>query len=93
MSGWRFRWGCRRRAAHAAGCQSLSDLPDGATARIRCTPHRGAREMGLFPGTVVQMLRNRDGERSLLVAAGETRLLITRAIAAHIRLCPNPEHE
>lgn len=62
----------------------LSHLPEGAEARIETNPDRKSRDMGLFPGTVVRMVRNHRLEKSLVVAAGDARLLVSRRIAARI---------
>jgi Fe2+ transport system protein FeoA len=61
-------------------------LPDDAAATIEHNPDVKSREMGLFPGAVVRMLRNRAGERALVIAVGDARLLLARRIAQRIRL-------
>jgi len=62
------------------------DLKDGESGIIRVNHDRKSAEMGLFPGARVQMFRNRQHERSLVVSAGEARFLVSRAIAKKVEL-------
>jgi Fe2+ transport system protein FeoA len=70
----------------AGASRSLMDLGDGATGVIRVNNDRKSAEMGLFPGARVQMFRNRRNERSLVIAAGDARFLVSRAIAKNIEI-------
>ena len=69
--------------------QFLTELKDGACGVITCNTDRKSAEMGLFPGAVVTMFRNRKNERSLVVGAGEARFLISRTIARQIAISPS----
>lgn len=64
--------------------QFLAELKDGARGVIASNADRKSAEMGLFPGAVVTMFRNRKQERSLVIGAGDARFLISRAIARQI---------
>ncbi len=66
--------------------RSLLELKDGETGVIRKNSDRKSTEMGLFPGARVAMFRNRSSERSVVIAAGDARFLVSRAIAQNIEL-------
>ena len=68
----------------AARC--LVDLRDGEAGVIRLNTDRKSTEMGLFPGARVAMFRNRKSERSVVIAAGEARFLVSRTIAQKIEI-------
>jgi len=71
----------------AAGAgRNLMGLGDGETGVIRVNPDRKSAEMGLFPGACVRMFRNRRNERSLVIAAGDARFLVSRVIAKNIEI-------
>ncbi|MDD3544485.1 MAG: FeoA family protein [Kiritimatiellae bacterium] len=69
--------------------QFLAELKDGARGVIASNPDRKSAEMGLFPGAVVTMFRNRKNERSLVIGAGDARFLISRTIARQILVSPS----
>jgi Fe2+ transport system protein FeoA len=66
--------------------RSLLDLKDGEVGSIRKNSDRKSTEMGLYPGARVVMFRNRKSERSLVIAAGDARFLISRTIAQKVEL-------
>jgi Fe2+ transport system protein FeoA len=72
----------------AAGgrAQSLLDLKDGEAGVIRKNTDRKSTEMGLFPGAQVVMFRNRKTERSVVIAAGDARFLVSRTIAQNVEI-------
>lgn len=70
------------------GAHHLEELKDGARGVIVSNADRKSTEMGLFPGAVVAMFRNRKNERSLVIGADEARFLISRAIARQIMISP-----
>ena len=67
---------------------TLADLPPGAEAVIRANPDRRSREMGLAAGAAVHMQRNRRNDHAVVVAAGEARFVVPRALARPISLLP-----
>lgn len=75
-------------APHTAGGQarSLLDLKDGEAGVIRRNGDRKSTEMGLFPGARVAMFRNRTSERSVVIAAGDARFLVSRTIAQKVEI-------
>ena len=64
----------------------LIDLKDGETAVIRANGDRKSTEMGPFPQARVVMFRNRKGEQSLVIGAGDARFLVSRAIAKKVEI-------
>lgn len=64
----------------------LLDLKDGEAGVIRKNSDRKSTEMGLFPGARVAMFRNRKAERSVVIAAGDARFLISRTIALKVEI-------
>ena len=75
-------------AQRAAGgrARSLLDLKDGEEGLIRGNSDRKSTEMGLFPGARVAMFRNRTSERSVVIASGDARFLVSRTIAQHVEI-------
>lgn len=66
--------------------RSLLDLKDGEAGVIRKNSDRKSAEMGLFPGAHVAMFRNRKGERSVVIGAGDARFLVSRSIAQKVEI-------
>lgn len=64
----------------------LLDLKDGQAGVILNNRDRKSAEMGLFPGARVVMFRNRKSEGSVVIAAGDARFLISRAIAQKVEV-------
>lgn len=60
---------------------NLAGLCERQTAVITANADRKSREMGLAPGAHVRMLRNRRLDHALVVALGDARFLVSRAIA------------
>ena len=73
-------------SASGGAVRSLLDLKDGEEGVIRKNSDRKSTEMGLFPGARVAMFRNRKSERSMVIAAGDARFLVSRAIALHVEM-------
>jgi Fe2+ transport system protein FeoA len=69
-----------------ASPHSLLDLKDGEAGVIRKNGDRKSTEMGLYPGARVAMFRNRKSERSVVIAAGDARFLVSRAIAQKVEI-------
>jgi Fe2+ transport system protein FeoA len=65
---------------------SLLDLTDGQAGIIRKNSDRKSSEMGLYPGARVAMFRNRKSERSVVIAAGDARFLVSRTIAQRVEI-------
>jgi Fe2+ transport system protein FeoA len=72
--------------AQAPQVRYLMDLKDGEAAVIRVNGDRKSTEMGLFPGARVVMFRNRKAEQALVIAAGDARFLVSRAIAKQVEI-------
>lgn len=89
-SNWCWRRGCCR-ADGKAPPRLVAEMGDGEECLIRANPDRKSREMGLFPGAHVHMLRNRPRAHALVLACGEMRVAISRAIAARIEVEPTRE--
>ena len=66
--------------------RNLADLTDNEDGIIEQNTDRKAMEMGLFPGATVTVFRNRKSEKSLVIGVGDSRFLISRAIAAEIEV-------
>lgn len=65
-------------------CRTLAELGEKRTATILGNPDRKSREMGLASGAHVRVLRNRRLDHALVIALGDTRFLVSRAIAAQM---------
>ena len=66
---------------------SLCDFAQGADVRVISNSDRQTLEMGLFTGASVQVIKNRPNDANMLVAAGESRYIISKESAQKIRVC------
>ncbi len=62
----------------------LSDFAQGANVVIISNKDRKTLEMGLFTGAVVNVIKNREKDANMVVAAGESRYIIAKEAAAQI---------
>ena len=84
-----FGFGCRKRkgecrAERRGGLLVLSDLAQEATAVVLTNGDKQTLEMGLFPGAAVRVLKSRPTNPNVIVAAGDSRLIIPRIAADKI---------
>ncbi len=62
----------------------LSDFAQGADIVVISNKDRKTLEMGLFTGALVKVIKNRSGDANMVVAAGESRYIISKEAAAQI---------
>jgi Fe2+ transport system protein FeoA len=78
---------CGRRAGQGICCaHPLSDFAQGADVVVLSNSDRKTLEMGLFSGALVHVMKNRPGDTSMVVAAGESRYIISKEAAAKIQV-------
>ena len=78
---------CGRRIGHGLCCaHPLSDFAQGADVVVISNGDRKTLEMGLFSGALVHVMKNRPGDTSMVVAAGESRYIISKEAAAKIQV-------
>lgn len=83
---------CRRcrlgeNAAPGVCCvHPLSDFAQGADVVVVSNSDRKTLEMGLFSGAFVHVMKNRPGDANMVVAAGESRYIISKEAAAKIQV-------
>lgn len=78
---------CGRRAGQGICCaHPLSDFAQGADVVIISNSDRKTLEMGLFSGAPVHVMKNRSGDANMVVAAGESRYIISKEAAAKIQV-------
>ena len=64
----------------------LSDFAQDADIVVVSNSDRKTLEMGLFSGALVNVIKNRPGDANMVVAAGESRYIISKEAAAQIRV-------
>ncbi len=64
----------------------LSDFAQGAAVVIISNSDRKTLEMGLFSGALVTVIKNRPSDANLVVAAGESRYIISKEAAVKIQV-------
>ncbi len=64
----------------------LSDFAEGADVVVLSNSDRKTLEMGLFSGALVHVIKNRADDASMVVAAGESRYIISKEAAAKIQV-------
>jgi len=81
---------CRQRCGRARGgdgiccAHPLSDFAQGADVVVISNGDKQTLEMGLFSGALVHVMKNRPGDANMVVAAGESRYIISKEAAAKI---------
>lgn len=68
--------------------QTLNQVQESEKVHIVCNPDRKTLEMGVYPGTIVIMMRNYESEQNLIIAIENGRFIIARNIAEKIRIKP-----
>jgi Fe2+ transport system protein FeoA len=64
----------------------LSDFADGADVVVLSNSDRKTLEIGLFSGALVHVIKNRADDASMVVAAGESRYIISKEAAQKIQV-------
>jgi Fe2+ transport system protein FeoA len=64
----------------------LSELSQDASAVILSNHDKQTLEMGMFPGVAIRVLKNRPANPSVVVAAGDSRYIISRQAAMQIEV-------
>ncbi len=76
---------------HGAGggiccAHPLSDFAQGANVVVISNSDRKTLEMGLFTGALVKVMKNRPNDANMVVAAGESRYIISKEAAQKIQV-------
>lgn len=69
-----------------SGSHPLSDFAQGADVTVVANRDRKTLEMGLFTGAAVHVLQNRPADANMVIAAGESRYIISKESAAKIKV-------
>lgn len=64
----------------------LSDFAQGADVVVLSNSDRKTLEMGLYTGAQVHVLQNRPADANMVVAAGESRYILSKESAAKIQV-------
>lgn len=82
---------CQQRCGRGQGvgdgiccAHPLSDFAQGADVVVISNSDRKTLEMGLFKGTLVHVMQNRPNDANMVVAAGESRYIISKEAADKI---------
>ena len=82
---------CPQRCGHGGGerqgvccAHPLSDFAQGANVVVVSNSDRKTLEMGLFTGAVVKVMKNQSRAANMVVAAGESRYIISKEEAMKI---------
>ena len=84
---------CQQRCGYEPGegrgiccAHPLSDFAQGANIIVVSNKDRKTLEMGLFTGALVKVIKNREKDANMVVAAGESRYIISKEAAAKIQV-------
>ncbi len=78
---------CGRRVGQGICCaHPLSDFAQGADVVVISNSDRKTLEMGLFSGALVHVMKNRPDDANMVVAAGESRYIISKEAAEKIQV-------
>ncbi len=84
---------CQQRCGHEIGesrgiccAHPLSDFAQGAHVVIVSNKDRKTLEMGLFTGALVNVIKNWEKDANMVVAAGESRYIISKEAAVQIQV-------
>lgn len=82
---------CQQRCGRGQGggdgiccAHPLSDFAQGAEVVVISNADKKTLEMGLFSGAFVRVMKNRPNDANMVVAAGESRYIISKEAAAKI---------
>jgi Fe2+ transport system protein FeoA len=64
----------------------LSDFAQGANVVVISNSDRKTLEMGLFTGALVTVMKNQPNDANMVVAAGESRYIISKEVAVKIQV-------
>ena len=64
----------------------LSDFAQGADVVVVSNKDRKTLEMGLFSGALVKVIKNRAKDANMVIAAGESRYIISKEAAVKIQV-------
>jgi Fe2+ transport system protein FeoA len=84
---------CRQRCGRGQGggdgiccAHPLSDFAQGADVVVISNSDKKTLEMGLFSGALVHVMKNRPSDANMVVAAGESRYIISKEAAQKIQV-------
>jgi Fe2+ transport system protein FeoA len=78
---------CGQLAGQGICCtHPLSDFAQGADVVVISNGDRQTLEMGLFSGALVHVMKNRPNDANMVVAAGESRYILSKEAAAKIQV-------
>lgn len=84
---------CQQRCGRGQGigdgiccAHPLCDFAQGANVVVVSNSDKKTLEMGLFSGALVCVMKNRPNDANMVVAAGESRYIISKEAAAKIQV-------
>ncbi len=83
---WGRMTGRRNRYPRDRQCHNLSQAVGGSVVMVTCNQNIRMVERGLYNGISIRILRNNRDEPNLIIAVGDSRYILDRRIAAHIKV-------
>lgn len=86
-----FGFGRRRCCCHNP-CTSLDGCTHGDMALVTSNPDKKTRELGMFCGVMIDVIKNDDGNANMIIGVGDARYAISKEVAKLICVKVNKEH-
>jgi len=64
----------------------MSELTEGVTGTVYCNDDLRTIERGIYVGARIMIFRNESEEPNIIVSVGDSRYVLDRRIAMHIRV-------
>ncbi|MFC1467193.1 FeoA family protein [Verrucomicrobiota bacterium] len=87
-----FPFGFRRRHCCCPNpCASLNQCVEGDQALVTGNPDKKTRELGIFCGVMINVIKNDDGNANMIIGVGDARYAIAKEVAKLVCVKVNRE--
>lgn len=85
-------WG-RRPCCCTNPCSRLNECIEGEQALVTGNPDKKTRELGIFCGTMIHVIKNDDGNANMIIGVSDARYAIAKEVAKLICVKVNREED
>ena len=72
-------------------CTTLNECSNGDQALVTGNPDKKTRELGIFSGVMINVIKNNDGHANMIIGVGDARYAIAKKVAQLICVKVNRE--
>ena len=81
----------KRRCCCPSPCGNLNECLEGDLALVTGNPDKKTRELGIFCGVMINVIKNDDGHANMIIGVGDARYAIAKEVAKLICVKVNRE--